>query len=92
MALSPELKLLDELEGEAERYLLLEKWCFDGDRQLMLHSLIQLRREGLISIERPSGSVPDWQLEEWRRSPSSAEATAALADVVVAAARDRPPR
>jgi hypothetical protein len=90
MALSPEMKLLDELEGEAERYLLLEKWCFEGDRQLMLHSLLQLRREGMISVLRNTQAVPDWQLDEWRRFPSLAETTAALADVVIEATFDRP--
>jgi hypothetical protein len=83
MAPSPELKLLDESDGTSERYLWLEDWFFAGDRPLMLFSLRQLRKDGLVSIERSGEPVPDWQLEAWQRAPALAETNAALSEVVI---------
>jgi hypothetical protein len=76
--MSPELELLDQLEGGPFAYLTMERHPFSGDRARALGSIERMQREGLIVVLLAGEPVPGWMLGGWRRTPDDPATTSAL--------------
>lgn len=66
---SPELEMLDQLEGGPMPYLHLEATIFGGARIKMLRSLIAMADTGSISVTIDERPVPRWKLASLRNDP-----------------------
>jgi hypothetical protein len=75
----PELELLEQLDGQAMPFLLMEAAVFNGDRARMLNALLPMTKANEIDVWLNGETVKSWQLAFWLRDPNSAETQSALA-------------
>ena len=76
--MSPELDLLEQLDGSDMSYMLIERHVFDGDRGRSLRSIGKMQAARLIVMAIGGLQVEAWRLAAWRRSPDDPATTSAL--------------